>query len=74
MASKRLLTTIEVANWLGIPVSTIYRWQYVGTGPPAIRIGRHLRFDADDLEHWINDQRNDARSASRSGIGADGGR
>ncbi len=74
MMQKPLLTTAEVARHLGVPVATIHRWRYVGTAPPAIRIGRHLRFDADDLEHWIDGQRSDNTSASPSDIGADGGR
>lgn len=57
MIPNRLPTTIEVSEYLAVPVSTIHRWRYVGTGPPAIRIGRHLRFDKDDLEHWINEQK-----------------
>jgi excisionase family DNA binding protein len=57
VTQKRLLTTIEVSDYLGIPVSTIHRWRYVGTGPPAIRIGRHLRFDPDDLAEWIEEKR-----------------
>ena len=42
----------------GVPVATLYRWRYVGTGPPAIKVGRHLRFDPDDLEMWIGQNKN----------------
>ncbi len=62
-ARCRLLTTVEVADYLQIPVATIHRWRYVGTGPPAIRIGRHLRFDSDDLADWISQQKEDSRDA-----------
>ncbi len=58
MAKIRLLTTAEVAEYLAVPISTIHRWRYVGTGPPAIRVGRHLRFDPDDLDNWIAEQKN----------------
>lgn len=57
MSDRRLLTTREVAEYLVVPVSTIHRWRYVGTGPPAIRVGRHLRFDRDDLTSWIEAQK-----------------
>jgi excisionase family DNA binding protein len=62
MAMTRLMTTAEVAAYLIVPVSTIHRWRYVGTGPPAIRVGRHLRFDANDLADWIREQREDGRN------------
>jgi excisionase family DNA binding protein len=61
MTQEPLLTTIEVSEYLGVPVSTIHRWRYVGTGPPAIRIGRHLRFDPDELADWISRQRDSAQ-------------
>ncbi len=57
MTDKPLLTTRQVADYLCVPVSTIYRWRYVGTGPPAIRVGVHLRFAEQDLEAWLTEQR-----------------
>jgi excisionase family DNA binding protein len=57
MKRARLLTTAEVAEYLAVPVSTIHRWRYVGTGPLAIRVGRHLRFDRTDLDDWVEQQK-----------------
>jgi excisionase family DNA binding protein len=57
MIDRALLTTRQVAEYLVVPISTIHRWQYVGTGPPAIRVGRHLRFDRADLDDWIERQK-----------------
>jgi excisionase family DNA binding protein len=57
MTPTRLMTTDEVAAFLVVPVATIHRWRYVGTGPPAIRVGRHLRFDPDELAEWIDAQK-----------------
>jgi len=51
--SERLLTAQEVAQYFGVPVATIYRWNYARTGHRALRIGKHLRYRARDLEAWL---------------------
>lgn len=53
---KKLLSADEVSDLLGVPVSTLYQWRHKHTGPKAIRVGRHLRYDPDDLERWIKGQ------------------
>lgn len=50
---QRLLTTAEVAQFLGVPVKTLHQWRYRRTGPPAARVGRHLRYDPADLAEWL---------------------
>jgi excisionase family DNA binding protein len=50
---KRLLTLGEVADRLRVPEATVRRWLYRGDGPPALKVGRHLRFDEDRLEEWL---------------------
>ena len=67
MSSQQLLTTQQVAVYLGVPIATIHRWRYVGTGPPAIRVGRHLRFDPDDLAAWIGEMKSETSGASTDG-------
>lgn len=51
-----LLTAQEVAEALRVPLSTIYRWRHSGIGPPALRIGRHLRYRREDVHAWIEQQ------------------
>lgn len=53
----RLLTVQELANYLGVPVATIYAWRYRHEGPPGFRVGRHVRFRRSDVEEWISQQR-----------------
>ena len=53
MSTDRLMSVPEVAEYLGIPQTTIYQWNYQRTGPPAFRVGRHLRFKRDDVEAWL---------------------
>ncbi len=51
---RRLLWAEEVAVLLGVPVKTLYQWRYKGVGPAGVRVGRHLRYRAADLEAWID--------------------
>jgi predicted DNA-binding transcriptional regulator AlpA len=55
-ACDRLWTTQEVAEFLGVPVTTLHRWRYDGTGPDAFRVGRHLRYDPDVVRCWLRDE------------------
>ena len=50
---ERLLTPGEVAEHLGVPIATLYAWRHRSEGPPALKIGRHLRYRARDLEAWL---------------------
>lgn len=55
-----LLSTEQVAAWLQVPVRTLYFWRQVNAGPPAIRIGRVLRWRRSDVTRWLADHQ-DAR-------------
>ena len=37
-----LMSVDELAEYLGVPVRTVYDWRTTGHGPRGIRIGRHL--------------------------------
>jgi len=52
----RLLTVKGLADYLDVPVATIYAWRYRSQGPPGFRVGRHLRFRRSDVERWIDHQ------------------
>ena len=52
----RLLTPLEVAETLKVPVGTLAQWRYRRIGPPYMRIGRHVRYRAQELEAWIRRQ------------------
>ena len=52
----RLLTLEDLADYLGVPVATIYAWRYRRQGPPGFRVGRHLRFRWSDIQQWISDR------------------
>ncbi len=48
-----LLHAADVAELLGIPVATLANWRASGKGPPYLRVGRHVRYRAVDVEAWI---------------------
>ena len=48
-----LWTIDEVAAFLRIPVATLYRWRTHEEGPPAFRVGRHLRYDSQAVYTWL---------------------
>jgi hypothetical protein len=48
-----LITPAELAAFLAVPVKTLRHWRYVGTGPDAFRVGRHLRYRPDSVRRWL---------------------
>jgi excisionase family DNA binding protein len=52
-----LVTITELAEYLGVPVKTIYEWRQTGRGPVCVRIGRHLKFRLSDVQAWVDSQR-----------------
>jgi predicted DNA-binding transcriptional regulator AlpA len=57
---ERTWTPVEVSRYLGVPISTLYRWRYLGTGPPAARVGKHLRYLPADVRGWLKQQQDAA--------------
>jgi len=49
----RLLTAEELAEFLDVPIKTLYAWRYRGQGPIGFRVGKHLRYRRVDVEDWI---------------------
>ena len=52
-----LLSVEDLAEYLGIPVTTIYDWRVDGKGPCGIRVGRHVKFAVSDVRDWLAQQR-----------------
>jgi excisionase family DNA binding protein len=49
----RLVSIDELADYLGVPVATLYAWRYRREGPPGFRVGRHVRYRWSDIQTWI---------------------
>ena len=46
----------DVAIYLDVSVQTIYQWRKRKYGPPAARLGKHLRFDPAAVRSWFAEQ------------------
>ncbi|MEU4241055.1 helix-turn-helix domain-containing protein [Actinoplanes sp. NPDC026619] len=52
-AVERLWTVDDVAAFLQVPVATLYQWRHHRSGPPAFKVGRHLRYDPAGVLTWL---------------------
>jgi len=52
----RLLTVQDLAEYLGVPATTLYQWRYRREGPRGFRVGRHIRYQWIDVAEWIEHQ------------------
>lgn len=50
---ERLWGVEEVAEFLGVPVETLYAWRKRRCGPSAARVGKHLRYEPADVFAWV---------------------
>lgn len=50
---ERLWTVQDVADYLGVPVRTLYDWRRRDYGPRARRVGRYLRYEPDEARRWF---------------------
>ena len=53
VAGDRLLSVEELADYLEVPVKTIYTWRHRHTGPKGFRVGKYLRFRWGDVQTWV---------------------
>lgn len=44
----------EVADFLGVPINTLYQWRTRNYGPPGKRIGKYVRFVPDQVKAWVD--------------------
>ena len=53
-----LLTITEAAELLRAPVATLRYWRHLGSGPRSFRVGRRVLYRRDDVQRWVDAQRN----------------
>jgi hypothetical protein len=39
-----------------VPLQTLYQWRHKSVGPPASKVGRHLRYRWSDVDIWVLEQ------------------
>lgn len=53
-ATEKLWSTQELADFLGLPIQTIYQWRKRNYGPPGRKMGKHIRYRRSEVERWID--------------------
>jgi len=43
----------DVADYLGVPVRTLYDWRCRDYGPRARKVGRYLRYEPAEVRSWF---------------------
>jgi excisionase family DNA binding protein len=51
-----LMTPADLAQYLAIPLPTVYQWRTKGDGPLGFRVGRHVRYRRADVDRWLDEQ------------------
>jgi excisionase family DNA binding protein len=53
---NKLWTVAMLSSYLGIPVATLYKWRQQEAGPPAVRLGKHIRYRPEAVKDWLRSQ------------------
>jgi excisionase family DNA binding protein len=64
------LTETEAAARLGLKVATLRAWRHQGRGPAYVRLGRAIRYLANDIDEFLHSNRHNPRSRPEP-LGAD---
>jgi excisionase family DNA binding protein len=59
-----LLTAKELAQELGIKLSTVYYWSHIGY-IPVVKLGRLIRFRRSSINKWLAKRENKGRAKHR---------
>jgi excisionase family DNA binding protein len=54
--ADNLMTLQEVAEFLAVPVATVYAWRHKSEGPTGFKVGRHVRYARASVEAWLEKQ------------------
>lgn len=54
--SRRLLSTVQVSDEIGVPVTTLRYWRSRNEGPRSFKVGRGVRYREGDVDEWLNEQ------------------
>lgn len=59
---NKLMNPHEMADYLGVKVSTIYQWTHIGF-IPHMKLGRFVRFKESDVLKWLDSKNNRGRKS-----------
>lgn len=52
-----LLNPAQLAELLDVPIGTLANWRYLGSGPPYVKVGAHVRYLRIDVDAWLAENR-----------------
>jgi excisionase family DNA binding protein len=52
--SPSLLSPAQLAEELGVPITTLYNWRWRNLGPRSLKVGRHIRYRRADIDQWLD--------------------
>lgn len=52
----KFLTVKEFAELVRAPEETVRYWEWKGTGPKSVKVGRRRLYSIDDVEQWLRDR------------------
>ena len=53
---KNLLTPKQLAGLLAVNENTLAKWRLQGVGPKFVKIQRHVRYAANDVDSWTHER------------------
>ncbi len=56
MPESTMMSPAELADYLNVPLRSVYEWRVSGKGPRGARVGRHVRYRLSDVEKWLDQQ------------------
>lgn len=57
--SEPLWSHRQTAEFLGIPVATLYQFNHKRTGPRSCKVGKHRRYTREDILAWLETRASD---------------
>lgn len=61
MPDGSLLSPTDLADYLQVPLQTVYNWRSAKEGPRGIRMGKHVRFRMSDVQTWLEERADETR-------------
>ncbi len=53
-----------LAEYLDVPLATVYQWNTRGTGPRRIVVGKHIRYRKADVDRWLDEHASEPEPAA----------
>jgi hypothetical protein len=61
--SEQYLSNEDLSARYKVPLKTVRKWRFEGTGPQGFRVGRHVRYRESDVLLWEEKQIREQRPA-----------